>query len=326
MCLFVQDTSFYNLVDDVLTYFPKDYGLEAKMRPLFARLRKHFPEYELPQVRTIVYGSSPERHWQQQYVHDRVHLSSPVEIRLQPGLGGQWRVLPEGRERALKAFDDRKPARKFARKLAWKRSGVYVAYDSAGKATERKSFAGAQANYLSIGLDYFCKPYLRSLPADLPRYLRRRCRPAFLRPAVANEIAQDLHEGLSPTQRPTLLAKMVNQGIRQYIAHRLVPEAADSLLLGYSSTEMKWARKFEADVYSEMQPLLFEQNPQRYQHFVEPGPFTQSFSRESPAQTSKYIGWRIVEAYMADHSSVTLRELAQRRDYRELFQAAAYKP
>ena len=60
--------------------------------------------------------------------------------------------------------------------------------------------------------------------------------------------------------------------------------------------------------------------------FVEDGPFTIVFTKDSPARVGQWIGFKIVESYMQNNPQTTLEELFSIRSSKEIMSKARYNP
>ena len=58
----------------------------------------------------------------------------------------------------------------------------------------------------------------------------------------------------------------------------------------------------------------FETDRITIQKFTGSGPFTNNFTRESPARAAVWLGWRIVEEYMQYNARVSLQDLREETD------------
>jgi uncharacterized protein YjaZ len=56
------------------------------------------------------------------------------------------------------------------------------------------------------------------------------------------------------------------------------------------------------------------------------GPFTSGFADQSPARLGAYMGWMIVRAYMQEADGVTLRQLMENTDARQILKVSKFKP
>lgn len=179
---------------------------------------------------------------------------------------------------------------------------------------------------ITFSLDYFCRPGFPLLPPDMPRYIRHRCAPDYLLPAVFHAMAIDYHQPIQQVDRPRLLDYMINAGIRYAFVEAMLPDTPDSLLLRYTEPQMEWCEDHEEELYELLLPILYEQNPQVYDRYVNMGPRTKGLDPNAPSRLGEFIGWQIVRQYLDDHPEVTLLELMATRDYTQLFKAARYKP
>ena len=120
---------------------------------------------------------------------------------------------------------------------------------------------------------------------------------------------------------------MVNVGKRLYFIEAMNPALPDSVLLGYSSKQSRWAENYEADVWATLvgNNMLYANDMELFRTFFGDGPFTQAFSNEAPARLGEFIGLQIIRSYMT-HNDVSLQELISNNDIQQIFQESQYKP
>ena len=185
-------------------------------------------------------------------------------------------------------------------------------------------------NYIGLGLHYFLGPDFRYYPAAIPKFISRRFDKDYLPVQLVAEIAEGMVVEVAPTRQPTLLDKMVREGIKLYFMDQLLPNTPDSLKLMYTSQQMEWANTFEPEIYKLLIPELYVTDFVKHRDFLEEKPFTSQLSTSAGNPTAprlgQYIGWKIVEAYMDRDSEMTLPELCEVQDYEELFKEARYRP
>jgi len=179
--------------------------------------------------------------------------------------------------------------------------------------------------WLSVGLDYFCRPDFPYLPAGIPNYIRRRFTPEHLPVMVAQALAMRLHPPLTAEDDPALVDYLVNAGIRMTLLEQLLPEAADSLRLRYTTDQTAWCLAHEAAIYRAYVPLLFEQNQGKLRPYISEGPHTREVDPQAPGRLHEFVGWRLVRQY-CEQNDVSLQEVVALQDYRKVFEAANYKP
>ena len=125
-----------------------------------------------------------------------------------------------------------------------------------------------------------------------------------------------------------LLSSMIYQGKILYLLKKLLPETDDTLLTGYSASQLKWCYENEKNIWSFFveKQLLFSTNQELYSKYTTEGPATSGFPKESPGNVAAFTGWQIVNAYMNEHSEETLDKLMKQNDAAALLRDSKYKP
>ncbi|MBK6838223.1 MAG: hypothetical protein IPG90_08030 [Bacteroidetes bacterium] len=125
-----------------------------------------------------------------------------------------------------------------------------------------------------------------------------------------------------------MLEMMVSQGKIIYALDLLFPDSPDSLKIAYSSSQLNWCRENETKVWSFFidQQLLFSTDPNLLMKYVNDAPTTNGFPKESPGNIGQFIGWGIVNAYMKNHSEISLSQLMEEKDLQKIFRESKYKP
>lgn len=188
-------------------------------------------------------------------------------------------------------------------------------------------------NYLGIGLDMFLgkdSKFYGAIVQSVPLYLSRRFTPDYIVPRVAETYA---HEDLfpEPDENKTLLSKMIFQGKILYFLDQVLPEnTADTLKIGYTADQMKWAQNFEADIWAYFleNNFLYETDYQKIQVFLAEGPFTPGLGedRDSAPKLGVWMGWQIVKRYMDKNPKITLQQLMAENDAQKILNQSKYKP
>lgn len=159
----------------------------------------------------------------------------------------------------------------------------------------------------------------------MPRYLSQRCNPSY--------ITRDLADALYNTfiykkqYQKDVLTDMINAGKRLYFIEALNPSLPDSILMGYTSKQTKWAEQYEGDIWASIvgNNMLYAKNAETFRSLFGDAPFTQAFSNESPARLGEYIGLQIIRSYMTNND-VSLQEMLNNNDIQQIFQTSQYKP
>ncbi len=251
----LQDSAFLWLLDSIHQIFPEqDVFFSQKLEPVFKRYHIHFPEVDIPHIRTHVNGYDPSGH---------------------PQSVDQLLITDE---------------------------------------------------FFSIGLHYFMGENFSYYSPNLPQYVRRRFERDYMDVVVAHQLAEGTVPQINPREQPTLLAKMIREGMKLYLVEKLLPNSPDSMIIMYSQEEMDWAETFERDVYKDLTPKFFSTNFMDHRSYLAERPFTQEVSRASAPRLGQFTGWRIVQAYVDKNKDISLADLCSETDYQKIFRESKYKP
>lgn len=128
--------------------------------------------------------------------------------------------------------------------------------------------------------------------------------------------------------RITLLDEMVLEGKRLYFTEALLPQEHDSIIMGYSSSQLKWVQQNEASMWAYIidKELLYTIDSKIIMKFIKDAPFTSFFSNDSPGRTGAWIGWQIVRSYMNNYKEATLEQLLLETNSQKILNISKYKP
>lgn len=180
---------------------------------------------------------------------------------------------------------------------------------------------------IGISLDKYlgrnCKYYTL---LGLPRYKQRKM--------IAEMIPSDVIRswGMSEFEisrdATTLLDHIVHEGKLLYFTEAVLQGVADTLLTGFTEEELKWCRMNESQMWKYLveKNLLFSTRQMDIVRYINDGPTTNGFPSESPARTGAWIGWQIIRNFMKRNPEVTLSQLMEKVNYREILNASKYSP
>jgi hypothetical protein len=133
----------------------------------------------------------------------------------------------------------------------------------------------------------------------------------------------------------TLLDLMLQRGREQYFLHKVMPHTPDSVLFGFSQTQLKWCEENEAVIYNYFihGNLLFNKEPQNIMPYLVDGPFARGLEdpshevKFSPGNIGTWLGYRIVKSYVDQYPTTTLKDLLNNRhDPPKFLDSAKYRP
>jgi hypothetical protein len=148
------------------------------------------------------------------------------------------------------------------------------------------------------------------------------------------KIATDLFYSIFITEFPyhdsinNLLSNMIYQGKALYFTKAMCPTLPDSIIMGFSSKQLKWCNENEVQMWSFLieRKLLYDFERLTLQKFVGDAPFTNSFSKDSPGRTGSWLGLKIVESFMNKNPEVSLKELAMLNNAQTILSRSGYFP
>ena len=125
-----------------------------------------------------------------------------------------------------------------------------------------------------------------------------------------------------------VLSNMIYHGKIAYFTKWMLPDQPDSLIMGFTSDQMRFCRDYENTMWEYLveHRILFESEWLTIQKYTGYGPFTNGFTGESPARASVWLGWRIVEAYARKHPELSLADIMREEDYQKILTLSQYNP
>ncbi|MFW6277325.1 MAG: gliding motility lipoprotein GldB [Prolixibacteraceae bacterium] len=130
------------------------------------------------------------------------------------------------------------------------------------------------------------------------------------------------------SEATTLLDNMIQEGKLIYFTEALLPEAPDSLIIGYTEQETEWVEENEAEMWMYLveHKMLYSNKRMDIVRYINDGPYTSGFPLESPGKAGVWIGWQIVRKYMNENEDISVKELMQNTDYQGILNASKYYP
>lgn len=178
-----------------------------------------------------------------------------------------------------------------------------------------------------IGLDYFVGPKAKFLPPknEFPDYILRRYDKDHLAPAIIFAVS-DKYNATNRTDQ-TLLTDMVYYGKGYVFTKTMLPNIADSLVIGYTDKQLTQTFNAQDVVWGHFidNQLLYQTNPAVKQRYLNERPYTAEIGPGCPGAIGRWLGWRIVGRYHDEHSSVSIADLMKNSDARQLFEQSGYK-
>jgi hypothetical protein len=134
------------------------------------------------------------------------------------------------------------------------------------------------------------------------------------------------HEMKYPTD--DLISWMVYHGTINYVAMQLLPDVSEASIMAYDEAQLEWSRANEQKIWSHFidQKLFYSTDFNNQVNYINDGPFTPGFTKETPPKMGVYLGLQLVKSYMEKHPDVTIPQLLSTKDAHKLFNESGYKP
>ncbi|HLL93817.1 MAG TPA: hypothetical protein VK404_02490 [Spirosoma sp.] len=178
-----------------------------------------------------------------------------------------------------------------------------------------------------IGLDYFVGPKAKYRPRgpQYPQYILRRYQKESIVPAIVFAISDKYNATNRADQ--TMLADMVYYGKGYVFTKTMLPQTADSLVIGYSDTQLTETFNAQDIIWAHFidNQLLYQANPDVKGRYLNERPFTAEIGQRCPGAIGRWVGWRIVGRYHDEHDDVTIADLMRNADARLIFEQSGYK-
>lgn len=176
-----------------------------------------------------------------------------------------------------------------------------------------------------LGLDYYLGAGGKYLP-DIPDYIAKRYQKEYMTPQCIMLISTWYNANDQKDQ--TALADMIFYGKAYYFTKMTIPHVHDSLITGYTSTEIQEIHEFENVIWAGLleNEALYETNHVIKEKFLGERPKTYEIGEKCPGRIGRWVGYRIVSEYMKKHPDVTLSQLMANPDAQTIFNRSGYRP
>ena len=176
-----------------------------------------------------------------------------------------------------------------------------------------------------ISLDWYLNDEETYDQIGMPKYMALRRNLSTLAKDVAKELYMNyVYQWRKQGQ---VIDEMVDNGKVDFFIEAMCPTMPDSILLGYSTKQWRWAVENEGAVWADIvgNRRLYDSSLDSYMMFFGDGPFTQAYSNDAPSRLGEFFGLNIIRSYFSNNE-ITLQNLMQRKDLQNIFQDSGYKP
>ncbi len=196
--------------------------------------------------------------------------------------------------------------------------------ESYGNIVTKDALALGLQMYLGANSNWYYSDRIQTI---YPTYLSRRFAPEYI---TVNSI-QNLVNDIAPenTTAAPLITQIIEAGKRQFIINACMPNAPDSIRFGYTQFQLVNLQKEESQIWTYFlhNKLTYSTNPADARAIMNEGVYSDVFGENIPANLGKYLGYKIVEAWMQrkENSGKTMEQLLN-EPAEKLFESARYTP
>ncbi len=159
-----------------------------------------------------------------------------------------------------------------------------------------------------------------------PTYISRRFEPTYINANCMKAVAEDLFPDKSESK--PLIEQMIEKGKYWYLTGMFLPEAADSLITGFTQNQLDWCKANEGLIWNyflQTNNELYTIDPDIIKNYLGEAPSTTGMPAMSPGNIGQWVGWQIVKKYAENNPAVTPLQL-MRTGAKKIFEETKYKP
>jgi hypothetical protein len=125
-----------------------------------------------------------------------------------------------------------------------------------------------------------------------------------------------------------VLSEMIHEGKLRYFEKCMLPALPDEVIFGFTPGQIKFCKNNEGQMWQYLveNDLIFKTDQFIIRKLVGEAPFTSYFTNESPGRAAIWLGFRIVESYMAKNSEMSLESLMKDVNIQEILERSKYNP
>lgn len=181
-------------------------------------------------------------------------------------------------------------------------------------------------NSIGVGVDLFLGSDYHRYQNFTYQYLIKNMTTQQITPVVLSAVLYNHFPFGGNNER--LLENMLYRGKIMFLLSKLMPKELPNTVIGYEKREWEWCRKYERQVWETIMDRndLFSTDVMLIRKYMDEAPFTTPVSQEAPGRLGIWVGWQIIESYMKNNKSVSLKDLMLNNNYQQIFEKSGYQP
>jgi len=164
------------------------------------------------------------------------------------------------------------------------------------------------------------------MQAIYPKYVSKRFTPDYI---TVNALENIIDELPALQESNNLLNQLIAAGKKQYILKACLPNVQDAILFGYTNEQFADLKKEEAKIWENIvaEKLIYSTNETDIIDIMQEDATSKKFGDAFPGNVGKYIGYKIVEAWMKQKEQATINfETLMQTPAQKIFTNAKYAP
>lgn len=175
-----------------------------------------------------------------------------------------------------------------------------------------------------ISLEAFAGPKAPYRP-EQPNYILNRYTPDYIVPTVVRFLSNSYNKLDARDQ--SFVADMMFFGKSLEFTKQMLPNTADSLILGYSDAQMKETWEAQDLVWAHIidKNLLQEKTPAVKNRYFGERPNVPEIGPSCPGRIGQWLGWRIIQRYRTENQKVTFQDMMADANPNEILLKSKYR-
>lgn len=175
-----------------------------------------------------------------------------------------------------------------------------------------------------IGLDYFMGPKAKFRPQVYDYQLRRYQR-EYIVPQIMLLLSTKYNETNYADQ--TLLAEMLYYGKGFEFVHQMIPSAADSLLVTYTTQQLAECAVAQDLVWGHFvdNQLFYKTDHFTKAKYIGEAPSVPAIGPRCPGSIGRWVGWQIVRKYLENNPDISLKALMLNKNAQQMLEQSKYR-
>jgi hypothetical protein len=175
-----------------------------------------------------------------------------------------------------------------------------------------------------IALESFLGPNALYRP-DQPNYILKRYSKEYIVPTVVRYLSNSYNK-LDPKDQ-SFLADMLFFGKSLEFTKEMIPNAPDSLIIGYSAIQLTQTWNAQDLVWAHVvdKNLLYNPNPHLKEKYFGERPSVPEIGPICPGRIGQWLGWRIIQRYRTENPKVTFQDLMANDKPAEILRESKYR-